>query len=270
MQQNYQKVTAAGLGLAAISYDRSAVLKNFAQRKHIQFPLLSDPDSGIIRRFGILNTEVKDDPRLSGIPYPGIYVLDPRGVVKAKYFEDDYKERDTAAVILMKEFGLHPDEGRISNHAKHVALVASTSDRDASMGHHLALILDVNLQDRVHVYAPGVKNYIPIKWDIDSSAGLVAGPAKYPPSKILRLQAIEESVPVYEREFRLEREVKIGTEQEVKPLLDSAGNLTISGTFRYQACDDEKCFLPETVPVHWTVHFEPLNRERVPASMQRR
>ena len=43
------------------SYDSRAVLKDFAQRKDIQFPLLSDADSGIIRRFGILNTPGKGE-----------------------------------------------------------------------------------------------------------------------------------------------------------------------------------------------------------------
>ena len=270
MQQNYQKVRSAGLGLAAISYDSPAVLKDFAQRKDIQFPLLSDADSGIIRRFGILNTQVKENSKSFGIPYPGIYVLNAKGVVTAKYFEDDYKERDTAAIILMKEFGLQPDEGRTSVNAKHVELTASTSDREVSMGHHIALILDVKLQDRVHVYAPGVKNYIPIDWEIDPSPSVKVAPAQYPESKILRLEAIQESVPVFEGEFRLVRDVTIANEQDVKPALDAQGNLSISGSFRYQACDDHKCFLPETVPVHWTVHFASLDRNRVPVDLQRK
>ncbi len=270
MQQNYGKITSAGLGLAAISYDSPAVLKDFAERKGIRFALLSDPGSGIIRRFGILNTQVKENSSSFGIPYPGVYVLDPKGIVTAKYFEDDYKQRDTAAVILMKQFGLHPDQDRVSINAKHVELDASTSDRQASAGQHIALILDVKLQNRVHVYAPGVKNYIPIDWEIVQSAGIETGPAKYPESKILRLQAIHESVPVYQGEFRLVRNLTIGNDQDVKPLLDSQGNLTINGTFRYQACDDQRCFVPETVPVHWTIHVNPLDRARVPFDLRRK
>ena len=41
--------------MAAISYDSVALLKEFAERKKISYPLLSDPESAIIRAFGILN-----------------------------------------------------------------------------------------------------------------------------------------------------------------------------------------------------------------------
>ncbi|MGI8959131.1 MAG: protein-disulfide reductase DsbD domain-containing protein [Bryobacteraceae bacterium] len=168
----------------------------------------------------------------------------------------------------MKEFGLQPDDPGTSIHAKHLQLGTSISDQETSMGQHVALILDVRLSDRVHVYAPGVKGYVPIDWELAPSAGIKAGPVRYPKSQILRLEAIQESVPVYEGEFRLSRNVTIGSVQAVTPLLDAHGNLTIAGTFRYQACDDQKCFLPETVPVRWIVHFRPLDRERVPEDMQ--
>jgi hypothetical protein len=36
--------------------------------------------------------------------------------------------------------------------------------------------------------------------------------------------------------------------------------LTISGSLRYQACDDKVCYQPVSVPLSWTVGFEPLAR----------
>lgn len=270
MQDNYAKIKAAGLGLAALSYDSPEVLRTFAERRHIEFPLLSDPGSAIIRRYGILNITVKPDSPTFGIPNPGIYVLAPDGTVSAKYFEDDYKERDTAAVILMQQFGLHPDEHPIATKAKHIELTALTSDPEAAMGQHLALILDVKLADRVHVYAPGVKGYIPVDWKIDDSSAFKAEPPSYPEAKVLRLEAIKESVPVYQGEFRLTRNITIANDQAVKPMLDPSGDLTLTGTFRYQACDDQRCYIPETVPVHWTFHFNPLDRQRAPADLQRK
>ena len=94
LAHNADKIRAAGLGLAAISYDSPAVLKNFADRQKISFPLLSDAGSKTIREYGILNEEAPKDSFAFGVPYPGIYILDARGVVTAKYFEADYKERD--------------------------------------------------------------------------------------------------------------------------------------------------------------------------------
>ena len=34
--------------------------------------------------------------------------------------------------------------------------------------------------------------------------------------------------------------------------------LTIKGTLRYQACDDKVCYLPQSIPLSWTVGLRPL------------
>lgn len=52
-----------------ISYDSVAKLKSFADRKHISYLLFSDPDSKIIRTFGILNETVSAYSMAYGIPY---------------------------------------------------------------------------------------------------------------------------------------------------------------------------------------------------------
>ncbi len=266
MQTNYGKIQSAGLGLAAISYDRPSILKSFADRQHITFSLLSDPDSGIIRSFGILNPEPKRGTPTFGIPNPGIYVLDRHGVVTAKYFEDDYRERDTAAVILMKQFGIAPEAPHASVRAKHLALSASASTPRARMGQHIELILDIDLPARVHVYAPGVQGYIPIDWAQTDSVIARPQAAIYPSAERMSLPVINEVVPVYTGHFRLTREIVIGPDKAVLPLLDASGNLTVEGKLRYQACDDQKCFLPEDVPLKWTFHFDPLDKTRVPAN----
>ncbi len=265
MQDNAGKIQQAGLGLAAISYDTPATLKEFAARRHITFPLISDHDSKIIRSFGILNTKVEKKKPQFGIPNPGIYVLSASGTVTAKYFEDDIHERDTAAVILMKQFGLRPDTAATSIEAKHATIRTSLSDRTARMGQHLSLLTEVELPDRVHVYAPGVKGYIPIDWIQADSGAVKTGPVKYPASKMMTLEAIHETVPVYTGRIQLTRDIVIGSDENVTPLLDTHGNLALHGSFRYQACDDRKCYLPETVPLKWTIPFQHRDRVRTAA-----
>jgi len=269
LQQNYSRIQAAGLGLAAVSYDSPAVLKSFASRRNITFPLLSDPESKIIRSYGILNTSVEQNSQAYGVPYPGIYFVDTKGVVKAKYFEDDFRERQTAALILMREFGIEPATSHTSISAKHLSLSASATTDTAHMGHHVSLVLDVALPPHVHVYAPGVKGYIPVDWKQTDTQAAKSASAVFPPAKILLLPAINEKAPVFEGTFRITREVTFGSDKDIAPLVDKSGNLTLQGTFRYQACDDEKCFLPETLPVNWTFHFEPLDRTRAPQELQR-
>jgi peroxiredoxin len=55
LRQAQAKFRRQGIKLAAISYDNAAILKEFAARFHIDYPLLSDPRSELIRRFGLLN-----------------------------------------------------------------------------------------------------------------------------------------------------------------------------------------------------------------------
>ena len=39
--------------------------------------------------------------------------------------------------------------------------------------------------------------------------------------------------------------------------------MTISATLDYQACDDNVCFTPQSVPLTWTIGLRALDRERV-------
>jgi len=52
------KFREAGIKLYAISYDDRKALAAFAD-SGIDYPLLSDGDSAVIRRYGILNTEIR-------------------------------------------------------------------------------------------------------------------------------------------------------------------------------------------------------------------
>ena len=47
------RLRARGYGICSISYDTVDVLREFANRRGITYPMLSDPDSAIIRAFGL-------------------------------------------------------------------------------------------------------------------------------------------------------------------------------------------------------------------------
>ena len=56
----------------------------------ITYTLLSDPNAGVINRYGLFN---QDDPRGRAIPHPTTYVIDMEGVVRWKMTEVDYTIR---------------------------------------------------------------------------------------------------------------------------------------------------------------------------------
>jgi hypothetical protein len=270
LEQNLDRIRKQGLGLAAVSYDSVEILKNFAGRKHITFPLLSDPESKIIRAFGILNETVKPGTPQFGIPYPGTFIVDAKGTVVSKYFEEDFRERVSASDILVRQFGAVADAAAGSVEANHLRLTTAASVPVARPGERIVLSLELDLKPNMHVYAPGVEGYIPIDWKLDESPAAKAHPFEYPASRKLHLKAIDETVPVYRGRVRITREITFGPENAVRPLVTPAGELTLKGSLRYQACDDRKCYLPETIPLEWRFHFEGLDRERAPVSLQRK
>lgn len=268
LNEQADNLAKEGIGVAAITYDKPEALAHFAERRGIRYPLLSDAASEVIRAFGILNRSIPEDSFVYGTAYPGTYLVDSNGVVKAKYFEEDYRERTTAASILVRQIR---DEAGIrvqETETRHLTLRALTANDSVFTGSRITLILDIDLKSKMHVYAPPVEGYIPIRWDLKQTEAYRALEVEFPEWKILHLPAIDERVPVYEGRFRLRRDIVIGQQKA----LEAAGfreEVTVEGSFRYQACDDKMCYRPETVPLKWTLRLKPPDRERAPAALRR-
>ncbi len=255
--------------MAAISYDSRAVLRNFAERRHITYPLLSDVDSRIIRGWGLLNETVEANSPVYGIPYPGTYVISASGKIVAKYFEDDYKERMPVFEIL-RGMGTAPGVPHAIHETRHLKLASSASTTVVHPNQRVTLSVDIALNPKMHVYAPGVEGYFAIDWNTQQTPAARFEAVQYPAARKLHLAAINETVPAYLDSFRLAEDIVISTEPNVKPLLNEKGELMLHGTLRYQACDDRVCYIPATVPLQWTFRFEPLDRVRAPAELQRK
>jgi hypothetical protein len=115
----------------------------------------------------------------------------------------------------------------------------------------------------MHIYAPGVKGYRPVALVIEKAPEILVHDAMYPKSRVLNLKVIRERVPVYEGRVRLERDFT------VSPGI-RAEAIEIKGSLEYQACDDQICYAPARVPLTFSLTIEPLERQRVPAALQRK
>jgi hypothetical protein len=259
-----------GFGLAAISYDSVAVLEHFATRRKITFPLLSDPESKIIRDFGILNEKIQQAMQ-AGIPHPGTFVVDAEGRVMAKYFEEDYRQRYSVSGILADRFEKDIGAVRSEEELDFFQLTSGASDRLVRGGQHIILSLEVRLKPGYHVYAPGVKeDYIPIQWGMASSDGWKVGSPSYPPAKKERVAGDPDLAPVYSGRFRITRELALGAEPQLKPLAGPNAEIIVKGFFRYQACTAKLCFPPQDFPLEWKFQMESFDRERVPDQLRRK
>ena len=268
LERKRKDLESHGIRIAAISNDRTDALKHFSERMNIGFPLLSDPESAIIREFGVLNEDVPKDHQFFGIPHPVELLVDPDRTVRDKFHEESYRDRFTAGRVLVRQLGSESGASRTTARTSHLKLTSWASDSVVRGGNRFALVLEVELNDKMHVYAPSVEGYIPINWQMDEASGLIQYDAEYPESRTLHLPAIDERVPVYEGSIRLVRDVMVGQAKELGDLVQD-GKLTIRGKLRYQACDDRMCYLPTSVPVEWTIDFEQHDRTRVPEALRR-
>ncbi len=104
MQKDLKKIDAAGVRLVGISYDSVDVLKEFADKQKITFPLLSDPDSKTIAAYALRNKEMAGKKvgkiDLDGVPYPGTLIVDKDGVIRAKLFVDGFRERHSTDELV--------------------------------------------------------------------------------------------------------------------------------------------------------------------------
>ncbi len=269
MERKREELAAKGVRVAALSHDNVEILKHFAARAEIGYPLLSDPDSAVIRAFGILNETIPETHRFFGVPVPGEYLIGPDRVVRAKYFEDNYRDRFTAGRVLVRTLGSESGAARQATETPHLRIVSWASDAVVRGGNRFSLVLDIDLNPKMHVYAPQVEGYIPIDWQVEDVSGVTRYDVEYPESRELHLPAIGETVPVYEGSFRLMTDVMIGQPNEIEHLLDANGRLTLRGSLEYQACDDKICYLPASVPLEWTLDFEQHDRQRAPEAIRR-
>ncbi len=262
LQGRVADVQKAGLGLASITYDPAAVLAEFAARRGITFPLLSDAGSATIKQYGILNTTVPETNPVYGYPFPGTFVVDRQGVVTSRIFEDTYQERDTLASVLVR-LGRKVTAPATKTSAPHLEVTSFLTDQVAAPGTHFSVVLDVKPGRRIHVYAPGVRDYKPIALTVQPQPGLIITPLQYPKAEDYFFRPLNEHVSVYRKPFRLVQDVTLDPSREAAATLRGLKTLTITARLDYQACDDKLCFPPQSVPLAWTINVRPLDLERV-------
>ena len=269
LQKAKSRFEAQGIKLAAISYDSPAILKDFTDRHKIDFPLLADPSSEVIRRFKVLNE--KADGMTKGMAFPGFYFIDKAGVVREKYFEANYVDRFTPNNVIAKLFPELTEEVSSKVEAPHLELALAQSDSAVVPGSRISLFVDVGLPSDTHVYAPGVTGYKPIALIVRPSSGIEVAGTGYPEAKTLYLDVIKEKVAVFEGKFRIVQDVKIAVSKALIQSLGSTGKtIHVEGELKYQACDRTVCYRPTSVPITWQLQVLPLDTQRSPEAIRHR
>ena len=261
LQSRYTDVTKQGLGLVAVSYDAPETLKKFADSRGITFPMVSDPGSAIIKSYGLLNETMDSKTRFYGVPHPGTFMLDAKGVITARFFEEAYQERNTVASILTRQGGANPFGAGTRTDTMHLTLTSSVSDADVAPGKRVSMLFDIVPKKDMHVYAPGKHDYQVISVVVDAQPWLKVQPTAYPPSEIHDFKELNEKVEVYSKPFKLVQDVTVLGTAEAQKLLAGMTTITLSGRVEYQACDEKVCYAPKKVPFSFTLNVKPLDRK---------
>ena len=233
---------AAGVAVYALSYDEADALRDFGEAHSITYNLLSDPDSEVIRSFGILNTLIdSDDHPWYGIPYPGTYVVGADGAITHKFFDNNLAVRTGPEQLLRAVLGQPMPEARADEAAPEAVQVnialdgsslAATVQRD--------LVVRFSVPAGRHVYAePAPQGSVPVDVVLDDNDCLVQRPVVRPASEPHALTGTGESFQVHHDLFELRLPLTVNNAAG-----GGAAEITVSGEVRWQCCDDEVCDIP--------------------------
>jgi hypothetical protein len=199
---------------------------------------------------------------MRGIAFPGTFIVDLKGRVTSRFFEDFYVERNTVSSLLVRAAGHGASVAATKVSGTHLDLTTYPSDPAIAPGNRFSLVLDIKPGPGIHVYATGATGYRAIALNLTPQAGIRVLPVQFPASQTYFFKPLNEHVPVYQKPFTVVQELILEGTQEAQAALRGKENLTLTGTLDYQACDDKECFNPASVPLSWTVILRSLIRER--------
>ncbi len=150
------------------------------------------------------------------------------------------------AIILMLTASVSAEAG-LQTAPK--ADVTPLADRNAARsGEEFRVAIEVRLPEGVHVNSnePRDPLLIPVVLTVHPPAGVSVLEVTYPEATDLEQIGVEELLAVYESNFTVG--VRLAVAPDIPP-----GSLTVPASFRYQACDEQMCYFPQTASTEWTL-----------------
>jgi DsbC/DsbD-like thiol-disulfide interchange protein len=157
--------------------------------------------------------------------------------------------RTTAALILLTGAAAHAQPRRPK------ADVTPVADADrVHAGATVHVSLRVNLPAGFHVQAdkPRDPSLIPTVLTLTPPSGIAVSEIVYPKPTDLKQAGQKQPLSVFEEAFVVGATLTLGPSIE-------AGEVTVPGRLRYQACDASSCYAPASETVQWTLHVVPAD-----------
>ena len=147
--------------------------------------------------------------------------------------------------------------GLVSSATDHLQVSATLAPLRITEGRNLVLTADVTPKAGMHVYAPGSRyRAVAIKLAMGSPFRLEA-PVEYPKPVLYTFKPLKEPVLVYNAPFRMVARLALDPARPPTTPTQRPATLVVKASLDYQACDDRFCYLPESVPLRWTIASTP-------------
>ena len=92
--RSWERFESAGLQVVGISVDSPEQNRAMVEKLLLPFPLLSDPDSRVIREWGVLNEAEAD------IAKPALFLVRPDRSIAFEYVGHDFTDRPEDGVLF--------------------------------------------------------------------------------------------------------------------------------------------------------------------------
>jgi peroxiredoxin len=102
MNGGIAEIEKRGYRVAGLSYDTPEILQAFTVKRHLTYTLLSDPKSEVIDRYNLRDPQYPPGSRAYGVPRPIIFILDLQAIIKAKLYEESFKNRPPVTAVISK------------------------------------------------------------------------------------------------------------------------------------------------------------------------
>ncbi len=89
-----------GLELVSVSVDPVDKVAAFHSAQDIGYTMLADEKGALVDALGIRDAQYPTGSKAYGVPHPIIYVIDRKGIVRARFAEEGYRTRPDLDAVL--------------------------------------------------------------------------------------------------------------------------------------------------------------------------
>lgn len=236
---------------------------------------MSDYDSAVIKRFGILNTTIEPDaPEMGpgqrgfyGLPFPGAYVVGADGTVTDKFFHRHYATRTSAGTLRDSAIGkiLARHEVPAAELAgEQVQVSAFLADPTLKLEYASTLYVRFEVANGFHIYAaPLPEGFIASAATVSPTKGVRLGDPVFPPTHPREFPELGVTLNVY-KSGTTDIAIPITLDAEILnwTIRDKPTEIEIPIDVVYQACSETVCYRPRRETLSLLVPIEPLAMPR--------